>query len=228
MKIKQHTLTGLWVRDDGAVLMPPCRKFPHFRWTLGSSNNSLGYKAVSYNRKCYYVHRLVAETYIENPNGYATVDHYPDRNPSNNAVTNLRWASTKMQADNRSSTDRCIAKYGVRECEDPYEYNRVYIKSNPKIVEHINANRREKHKNDLDYARKRNAQSREYYAKNKESLRAYAKLKYVNNKEEVCEAARVRREMMKSMGKRERRCPDGKRRYLTDEEFNLLFVKGSI
>lgn len=64
--------------------------------------------------------------------------------------------------------------------------------------------------------------------KNKESLRAYAKLKYVNNKEEVCEAARMRREMMKSMGKRERRCPDGKRRYLTDEEFNLLFVKGSI
>lgn len=228
MKIKQHILTGLWVRDDGAVLMPPCRKFQHFRWTLGSNSKSLGYKVVSYNRKCYYVHRLVAETYIENPNGYDTVDHYPDRNPSNNSVSNLRWASMKMQADNRSSTDRCIAKYGIRECDDPREYNRIYKQANPWFVERVNANRREKHKNDVEYAKKRNAHCRLYYAKNKECLKAYAKLKYENNRESACEYARIRREMMKAMGKRERRCPDGKRRYLTNEEFNLLFVNGVV
>lgn len=227
MLIKQHCATGLWVREDGSVLMPPCRRFPYFRWTFGSKN-SLGYMAVSYNRKRYFVHRLVAETYIENPGGYVTVDHYPDRNPSNNSVGNLRWASMKMQADNRSSTDRCIAKYGIRECEDPYEYNRVYKKANPRFVERVNANRREKHKNDPEYAKKRNAGCRLYYAKNKESLKAYAKSKYENNRESACEYARGRREMMKAMGKRERRCPDGKRRYLTDEEFNLLFVNGVV
>ncbi len=36
------------------------------------------------------VHRLVAETYIPNPNNYDTVDHI-DGNPSNNCVNNLQW-----------------------------------------------------------------------------------------------------------------------------------------
>ena len=40
----------------------------------------------------YYVHRLVAETFIENPNNLSDVDHI-DRNKENNRVDNLRWCS---------------------------------------------------------------------------------------------------------------------------------------
>lgn len=42
----------------------------------------------------YYVHRLVAETLIENPEGHKEIDHI-DRDKSNNSVSNLRWCSRK-------------------------------------------------------------------------------------------------------------------------------------
>ena len=40
----------------------------------------------------YYVHRLVAETFIENPNNLSDVDHI-DCNKENNHVDNLRWVT---------------------------------------------------------------------------------------------------------------------------------------
>jgi hypothetical protein len=46
-----------------------------------------------------YVHRLQAEAFIDNPNNLPTVDHI-DRNSKNNIVSNLRWASYKIQVEN--------------------------------------------------------------------------------------------------------------------------------
>lgn len=48
------------------------------------------------------VHRLIAETFIPNPNNYDSVDHI-DRNKHNNNVTNLRWCTTK---ENMKSWER--------------------------------------------------------------------------------------------------------------------------
>lgn len=39
-----------------------------------------------------YVHRLVAEYFVDNPSSYTEVDHI-DTNPSNNVYTNLRWCT---------------------------------------------------------------------------------------------------------------------------------------
>ena len=44
----------------------------------------------------YYTHRLIAETLIDNPNNYETVNHI-DNNKQNNSVSNLEWTT---QADN--------------------------------------------------------------------------------------------------------------------------------
>lgn len=47
-----------------------------------------------------YVHRLVSETFIPNPDNKPTVDHV-NRNRKDNRVENLRWASQKEQTENR-------------------------------------------------------------------------------------------------------------------------------
>lgn len=43
-----------------------------------------------------YLHRLIAETFVPNPNNYRTVNHI-DGNKLNNNIENLEWASDEMQ-----------------------------------------------------------------------------------------------------------------------------------
>lgn len=44
--------------------------------------------------KCWYVHRLVAITYIPNPDNLPCVNH-KDENPGNPHVTNLEWCTSQ-------------------------------------------------------------------------------------------------------------------------------------
>lgn len=59
--------------------------------------NNYGYNFVSMkdddgNWKCLYVHRLIAEAFLENLNDYPIVMHLDD-NPKNNDVKNLKWGT---------------------------------------------------------------------------------------------------------------------------------------
>ena len=49
--------------------------------------------------KTHLVHRLVGLAFIPNPNNRETIDHI-DKNPSNNHIDNLRWATSVQQGQN--------------------------------------------------------------------------------------------------------------------------------
>ena len=49
------------------------------------------------------LHRLVAMAYIPNPENKPEVDHYPDRCLTNNHVSNLRWATTSENGQNKGN-----------------------------------------------------------------------------------------------------------------------------
>lgn len=120
MMVKKHPTLDIWCRDDGAVLLPS--KGPHRKkgdWTYGCTN-SHGYKIVGYNRKYYGVHRLIAEAFLDNPEGKPTVDHI-NRIKDDNRLVNLRFATVKEQADNRQFVIDA-PDYGARKCEDYNAY----------------------------------------------------------------------------------------------------------
>ncbi len=55
------------------------------------------------------LHRLLAESFIPNPEGYPIVRHYDD-DPHNNDLSNLMWGTAKDNADDRSRNERTAHK----------------------------------------------------------------------------------------------------------------------
>lgn len=68
---------------------------------VGSIKKPSGYRNTQIGGKTYYVSRLIAETFIENPENKRTVDHI-NRDRSDNRVENLRWYTYIEQQTNKS------------------------------------------------------------------------------------------------------------------------------
>lgn len=99
-------------------------KHPEYEWVYGSPNKR-GYRNICINYKKYMVYRLVAETFLPNPEGKPTVDHI-DRDPNNNRLSNLRWATQKEQVRNSSRMKHEGWDVGIRYKDNPREYQRRY------------------------------------------------------------------------------------------------------
>lgn len=122
----KHPTLGVLVREDGLVQTLKLGKRwsnPEFQWNKGNTD-SHGYLYVRIRGKNYWVHRLVAETFLPNPENKPTVDHV-NRDTTDNRLCNLCWADQKEQCHNTKSYDGAV-DLGVRKHDDPKEWDRRY------------------------------------------------------------------------------------------------------
>lgn len=95
-----------------------------------------GYKTLNLSqdskKKHYSVHRLVAENFIPNPDNLPTVNH-KDGDKSNNAVSNLEWASHSDQM-NHAFANNLLERRGPPKFTKAFKKEiQEYISSNPEL-----------------------------------------------------------------------------------------------
>ena len=119
MLIKIKRFPSYEITEDGEVfnkrghkIKPELTRNGYLRVSL--NNDSEKHKRMS-------VHRLVAEAYIPNPNGYPQVNH-KDENKQNNNVSNLEWSTPLHNLNHSSVIDKAsIAKFHKVKCEETGE-----------------------------------------------------------------------------------------------------------
>ena len=129
--MKKHPTLGIMVRSDGLILVPATKKSKE-HWTYGAKDAD-GYCKVCVNYKTYSVHRLVCETFHENPLNKPCVDHR-NGNRADNDANNLQWATVRENALNKKNNLPNAANLAKAEAHKIsnkkwYEKNKDYYKS---------------------------------------------------------------------------------------------------
>ena len=86
-------------RTEDKILKPQTKKDGYLQIQLSKNGKQKHYK----------VHRLVALTYIANPNNYPCVNH-KDENKSNNHVSNLEWCTYEYNTNYGTRNKRASEK----------------------------------------------------------------------------------------------------------------------
>lgn len=81
------------VTESGQIFSVHNKQMLSFRQQKTRPNEH-GYLRVCIHRKDEYVHRIVANCFVDNPNGYSEVNHI-DGNKQNNSATNLEWCTRR-------------------------------------------------------------------------------------------------------------------------------------
>ena len=101
----EHTIT---VNDHGRVYNKLIKERK-----LRPTIHSAGYYIVSLTKNgkstLHFVHRLVAEAFIKNPNHLECINH-KDENKKNNSVSNLEWCTTAYNNNYGTARMRAIEK----------------------------------------------------------------------------------------------------------------------
>lgn len=88
-------------RQECRILTITCTKGRYMKVTLRDKDG---------NPTTFWVHRLVALTFIPNPERKPQVDHI-DGNRSNNSASNLRWVDAAENSNNPNTKDNCHRRY---------------------------------------------------------------------------------------------------------------------
>lgn len=83
------------VRRNGRILRP-------YKDTWGYLSVSLSKNGI---RRIVSVHRLVAQSFIPNPNNYPQINHR-DENKTNNAISNLEWCTCEYNQNYGTRNER--------------------------------------------------------------------------------------------------------------------------
>ena len=115
---------------------------------LKPTNNGNNYLIIglrkNHIRKNHYIHRLVAEAFIPNPNNYKEINHL-DYNKKNNVIDNLSWCTRKENVNyskNNMKHKKSITHSNTNEKYITYSKSknvfRVIINKKEKTFKNIN------------------------------------------------------------------------------------------
>ena len=99
---------------DRTIVFKDGRKRKFYGQILNTqSTNNSGYITVGLHdtgsAKTVLLHRVVAEAFIDNPNGYEEVNHI-DQNKFNNSASNLEWCTHKENVNHGDEIERGAIK----------------------------------------------------------------------------------------------------------------------
>ena len=169
--IKQFRDTEYFISDDGKVYS---NKIYYMYEMKLQENNKNKYIQIIFHLnskpKSFYVHRLVAECFLENYSEKLQVNH-KDFNKHNNKIENLEMVTQKENMQHYKYNNGINVEENMKKCVKEY-----YIKNKEKIKKYQKDYRLKMGKDKImDYWNK-------YKLTNKEKIKKYQKEYYIKNK----------------------------------------------
>lgn len=126
MAPRKLSLEDYEITKDGNVINK------HTGRILKGQPNAKGYLRVSIGGKLMFIHRLVAEKYVPNPDNKEQINHI-DGNKLNNSVDNLEWCTNQ---ENRNHAVKEKLHLQGEDCNwSKLDWDKVdYIRAHPEIT----------------------------------------------------------------------------------------------